>query len=69
MDEPFNTFFQLHKYAEISDICDLALNNCPDGIIAERRLPGIRLQLFDAQRKAFIFFVDLEDYRLDCIAF
>ena len=68
MDQPFDALFELNKNTEIRYIGDCAFNLGPGGIIVGGRLPGIGLELLDAKGEPFMFFVDLENNRLDSLA-
>ena len=69
MDESFDAFFKFYEDAEVGDIGDDAFNDGPGRIVIVGGLPWVRSKLLDTQREALVFLVDLQDNRLNGLAF
>src|SRR5579883_511413 len=60
----FDSLRQLDKCAEAGQAAHAAVHGIADLMVLEIRLPGIRLELFDAERKAVGGGIDVENHRL-----
>ena len=68
MDQAFDTVFQFHERAVIGDIGNLALEFALDGVFFLDIFPRVRFELFDAERYALGFRIDLDDLHFDGLA-
>ena len=64
MDQSVNPFLDADKHSKIGDVFDLAFDNGAGRIIFTDQIPGVRLQLFHAERDALGIHVDIEDDHL-----
>src|SRR5882762_14843 len=68
VDESLDAGLELDERAVIRDRHDLALHACADGILGGDVLPGVSLQLLQAERDALALPVDVEDLHLELLA-
>src|SRR5438270_6698073 len=66
--EPFNPRLQLHEGAVVRNRYDLSLHPRTNRILRGDILPGIRLQLLEAERNALALPVDVENLDLELLA-
>src|SRR6516165_9694507 len=67
--ESFDAFVELDKNPERSVANDAAANDIADDVACEELLPDVRLKLFDPERQAMVFRIDVQDDRLDPFTF
>ncbi len=68
MDQSFNTFLQLNKKTEIRNVSDFARNPCAGFVLLRDFIPWIGGQMFDAERKMLILFINAKDHRSYVVA-
>ena len=61
VDEAVNTFLNLNEYAEVGEVANLSGVLAADGVLGFDGLPGIVLQLLDAQRHLALVAIQSQD--------
>src|SRR5207249_1934870 len=68
MDQPVDLFLDLDERAELGQVPDFALNLGADRILVRQIVPGVGLDLFQAERNAPRRRIDAEHHRVDGVA-
>ena len=68
VDEAVNTFLNLNEYAEVGEVANLSSVLAADGVLGFDSLPGIVLQLLDAQRHLALVAIQSQDNCLYLVA-
>ena len=63
-----NAVFHFYKSTKLSQVAHAAFYCGPDRIFLRQRLPGIRFQLFHAQRNAAFLGINIEYFSLNNVA-
>lgn len=69
MDEAVDVVLEGHERAEVGQLGDLAFDEVADLVESVDFLPGIFVELFDAEGDALVGFVDIDDHGFDLVAF
>src|ERR1035441_694176 len=68
VDEAFHAAFEFHERAIIGDVDHAADDAAFHRVALQHRVPGVRLQLLDAQRNALLGAIELENLDGDVLA-
>jgi hypothetical protein len=68
VDQALDAGLDLHEGTEVGDLGHLPVDLAADGKPLAQGLPGVLLQLLDAEAEALVLHVDVEHHRLDFVA-
>ena len=69
VDQPFDTVGQLDERTEIGHANNLPFDDIADIVVRKEVIPDISGQLLEPERQALVFGVEVENHRLDVVAF